>query len=347
MKLILQILAILIGIASFLPLIRANAWWIRDFDFPRMQFLVAGTVTAILLLLIGVNSLFPDAAILLFLAIGLCLQAFRMFPYSMIARRQVLTATRETGLTVIISNVLMTNRRADLLLQRIEAENPDIVVAVETDEWWTRQLRAISEKYPFSVEVPQEDTYGIVLRSRFPLVKPSVEYLVKKSIPSIHTGVRLEDGTLVHLHAVHPKPPVPDEDTSTENRDAELLIVGRRVAKNNRPTIVLGDLNDVAWSRTTRLFQKISGLLDPRIGRGRFSTFHARHWWLRWPLDHVFLSTHFRLRRLAVLPSIGSDHFPILASLSYEPERKDQQHAPEKDQDDSREATQKITEALD
>jgi len=59
------------------------------------------------------------------------------------------------------------------------------------------------------------------------------------------------------------------------------------------------------------LFLKISEMVDPRRGRGLFNTFNAKILFLRWPLDHFFLSHHFGLVQLRTEKSIGSDHFPI------------------------------------
>ena len=143
---------------------------------------------------------------------------------------------------------------------------------------------------------------------------------------------------------MHPKPPVPTEDDDSRKRDAEIVLVGREVKKSTYPVIVAGDFNDVAWSRTTLLFQEVSGLLDPRIGRGFYNTFHAKYKLLRWPLDHVFHSNHFKLVKLERLPHINSDHFPMGAILSFEPENEYEQKEPSPDEDTAEEATETVKE---
>jgi endonuclease/exonuclease/phosphatase (EEP) superfamily protein YafD len=139
--------------------------------------------------------------------------------------------------------------------------------------------------------------------------------------------VVLPSGKAIQIHCIHPEPPSPSQSETSLSRDAELLIVGNNVKDNIHPTLVFGDLNDVAWSRTTRLFQKISGLLDPRKGRGFFNTFNAKYPVFRWPLDHIFLSEDFLLREIKRLPSISSDHFPMYIKLKLRPknEQEDQQ----------------------
>lgn len=44
MKIVLVVLALLLVIATALPLLRFDQWWIRVFDFPRAQFTIAGIV---------------------------------------------------------------------------------------------------------------------------------------------------------------------------------------------------------------------------------------------------------------------------------------------------------------
>lgn len=180
------------------------------------------------------------------------------------------------------------------------------------------------------------------LYSRFELLDARVLFLVEEGVPSIHAEVVLASGHRVKLHCLHPAPPSPTENPTSAERDGELLPVAKTLDHAAHSVVVMGDLNDVAWSLSTRLFQKMSGLLDPRIGRGLFSTFHAGFLLFRWPLDHVFCSSDFTVVSLARMPRIGSDHFPIHVVLQHTPRAKRLHPEPEASQSDAEFAQQKI-----
>ena len=173
---------------------------------------------------------------------------------------------------------------------------------------------ALSDTHPHVVAHPLDNAYGLVLFSRFPLKDTSVQDLVMEGVPSIVTTATLPDGREFRLYVVHPEPPVPYEDSL--GRDAELLKVADLVDKDAMPAIVFGDLNDVAWSNTTRMFQRLSRLLDPRVGRGFYNTFDARFFFMRWPLDHLFHDRRFQLIAMKRLDAAGSDHFPMYFMLA-------------------------------
>ena len=348
MKLLIVGIGALMILATAIPLVRKDDWWVRIFDFPRLQIaiLTAAVIVAYVLFLnpFGITEYAFIAALLL----CLLYQAFMIFPYTPLARKQVqqsVHAKKESTLSLLFSNVLMDNRNAARLKQIIREFDPDIVVTAETDSWWQEQLKELERTYSYTVQQPLDNCYGMLLHSRLELVNPEIKFLVQDDIPSIHTRVRLPAGTEVELRCLHPRPPVPQEHPRSTERDAELLIVGKEVKGKDDPVVVLGDLNDVAWSRTTHLFQKISGLLDPRIGRGFYHTFNAKYPFIRFPLDHFFHSKHFRLVELRRLPYIGSDHFPVSIRISYEPEARHQHEEPEADQSDHKEANEKIDEA--
>jgi endonuclease/exonuclease/phosphatase (EEP) superfamily protein YafD len=184
----------------------------------------------------------------------------------------------------------------------------------------------------------------MVLLSRLELVNPEVRHQVQADVPSIHCGVRLKSGDVINLHCLHPRPPEPLDNQDSGPRDAELVLVGRAIGDDpaDPPTIVTGDLNDVAWSHTTRLFLRLSGLLDPRIGRGFFNSYDAKNPLFRFPLDHFFHSNDFRLIDLRRLDYVGSDHFPMYLALSYEPAREQEQPKPEEDADDREQADEMV-----
>ena len=347
----LDVLALVLGgvtlVATGLSLLRARAWWVRIWDFPRLQVALIG----ILALALGAadRSLldWPAAGLAAVLAVAVGWQIALIWRYTRLARREVQQARRtehDCRVSLMVSNVLQTNREADRLLAVARECDADLVLCVETDDWWEKKLDALTATHRHVVRRPLSNTYGMLLYSRLPLEEPTVDFLVEPDIPSIQTGVRLRDGTLVWLNCVHPRPPVPGESNESLERDAELLLVGKRVRDARTPVIVCGDLNDVAWSRTTRLFQKVSRLVDPRKGRGFYSTFHARWPGFRYPLDHVFHSDDFRLVGMGRLGNVGSDHFPVYVALSHEPEAAAEQDAPAESAEDLREAHETIVE---
>lgn len=348
MKIVLLGVGLLMVAATVLPLLRKGAWWIRVFDFPRIQitFVTAVALSAYVLFALewgawGVVFAASLAACLLY-------QFYMMFPYTPFASKQVQQSRKTAGdssFSLLFANVLMSNRNAARLRELIREADPDIILTVEADGWWTEQLRELEQTHPHVVQRPQDNTYGMLLYSRLELVGPEVRFIIQDDIPSIHTRVRLRSGQEVELHCLHPRPPFPTEDTSSEPRDAELLVVGKEIKGKDVPTVVLGDLNDVAWSHTNYLFQDISGLLDPRIGRGFYNTFHARYPFVRFPLDHFFHSNHFRLVDFRRLPYFGSDHFPVFIALSHEPDAAREQEELQADANEVEEAEEKIEQA--
>ncbi|MGB6037179.1 MAG: endonuclease/exonuclease/phosphatase family protein [Cryomorphaceae bacterium] len=246
----------------------------------------------------------------------------------------------ERKLSILTSNVLTTNRNVEALIDLVREYQPDILVTLESDQWWQDQLAVLEDEMPHTIHCPLDNLYGMHLYSRLPLHDGEISFLVEDDVPSIHVSVELRSGDRVRAHFVHPAPPSPTENTESAERDAELVIVARSVADSDQPIIVAGDLNDVAWSSTTRLFRKISGLLDPRIGRGMFNTFHAGYPLMRWPLDHLFHSHHFTLRSIERLPSIGSDHFPLFTSLSFTPGEKEEQEGLTANEEDQERASE-------
>ncbi|MGD8285747.1 MAG: endonuclease/exonuclease/phosphatase family protein [Desulfobacterales bacterium] len=283
----------------------------------------------------------------LIVVVLLCLvyHAWWILPYTRVFPVEVKSAIivdSQRTLRIMTANVLTPNRNAKALIELVHENEPDIIVTLESDKWWQSRLDTLESDYPYTSKCPLDNLYGMHVYSKLRLTDSHIEYLVEPDIPSMHTLVSLPSGHKIRTHFLHPAPPSPTENEKSSERDAELIIVAKSVAESDAPVIVTGDLNDVAWSETTRLFRKISGLLDPRLGRGMFNTFHADYWFVRWPLDHLFHSDHFTLSRISRLRGFGSDHFALFTELVLEVGRDVQQSNLKADEDDLDWAKEKV-----
>ncbi|MGD9260179.1 MAG: endonuclease/exonuclease/phosphatase family protein [Desulfobacterales bacterium] len=330
---------------TLLPIWRYEAWWVRSLDFPRLQLFVISMLLLLMETILLDLSHIATWSLIVVVLLCLVYHAWWILPYTRVFPVEVKSAIivdSQRTLRIMTANVLTPNRNAKALIELVHENEPDIIVTLESDKWWQSRLDTLESDYPYTSKCPLDNLYGMHVYSKLRLTDSHIEYLVEPDIPSMHTLVSLPSGHKIRTHFLHPAPPSPTENEKSSERDAELIIVAKSVAESDAPVIVTGDLNDVAWSETTRLFRKISGLLDPRLGRGMFNTFHADYWFVRWPLDHLFHSDHFTLSRISRLRGFGSDHFALFTELVLEVGRDVQQSNLKADEDDLDWAKEKV-----
>lgn len=341
---LLAAVVLLLIFLSFLPLWWTDRWWVRLWDFPRLQ--IAG-----LLLVLGAGLLFMKFrrgpafwSLVLAAAAALAWQASHFIPYFPPYPQQVADAKLcppDRQISLLNANVLLNNKQYDKLLQLVEQRQPDVLLLLEPGPEWEKAVTPLAADYSYQISEIIPNTYGMILMSRLPM-EGGIAHLLQPAVPSAHVRVRLGGGQEVLVHAVHPEPPYPGDDSG--ERDAELVKVGRMVRNDGRASIVMGDLNDVAWSRTSRLFRKVAGVGDPRVGRGFYPTFNANYPLLRWPLDHLFVSPHFELVQIDLLPDIGSDHLPIFFRLCLKDDAGERKVSPSASPETEAEASSELSE---
>ncbi len=347
MKIVNLVLGYTFILFSFIPFIRQDDWFFRIFEYPRFQKLLISLGLLLIFLFFFNEGSTPDYIFIIASSINIIYILWLVYPFTKLSKKQVQTIRKDSEgspLKALIFNVLQTNENYQDILQLIKEYKPDIICLVETDETWLRNVEPeLINAYPYTILSPLDNTYGMIFFSRLELEDEEVCFIIKDDIPSISTKVILNNGEKVQLYCVHPEPPVPNENPKSTARDKELLIIGKKAKKQQLPVIVMGDLNDVAWSYTTELFCKISELLDPRKGRGFFNTFNAKSRFLRFPLDHIFCSPEFMVSKIKRLPYAGSDHFPMFIELVLIPEKQSENDLETADQDDMALANEKIT----
>ncbi len=314
---ILYILIIFFIISPFFPATGNPHWFFRTADFVRLQSLVIQLVLLLLLIYFEENFTIFSWILLGALVVTMAYQLFKVFPYSSLFPRRRSHAESDGQVSILAGNVLQTNSCFPDFLNEVKRFNPDLVLTMESNKDWENCLSEIEEDYPHTVKVPLENFYGMHVYSKKELANVEVEYQIEDDKPSIFFDFPISGDQSIFFCCLHPAPPSPTENETSKERDAELMLTGKKIRNEDKPTVVCGDMNDVVWSRTTRLFKKMTGMIDPRVGRGFFSTFHAGYFFLRFPLDHLFHTRDLYVGKMVRSKNFGSDHFAMYYEIHH------------------------------
>jgi endonuclease/exonuclease/phosphatase family metal-dependent hydrolase len=241
---------------------------------------------------------------------------------------------REPGvLRLMTYNIKYATRGMDGIAEVLRAANPDIVALQEVDSGSRRaggadQATVLAERtgLPYHVHFRTRDVdggaYGIALLSRFPL-----ETLEQYALPVppggeprtvAHALMRVE-GREVSVYLTHlTHPPF-----RNRTRLRQSVFISELLARDPRPRILMGDLNDGPDSRPVRLLRRHLRDTFAASGSGPSGTFQ-----LPVPLlaptvrlDYVLACDAFTPLRSRVLRVNASDHFPVVADVRLEEAR--------------------------
>ena len=312
----LVVLGLACIITVLLAITSSDQWWMRAFDYPRLQITILSIVVCLLsFIFLDWRKRWLQTYLFLLLA-AVIWQGYILHPYFLpiqptVPDREATNPQRTFSL--LVSNVLMENREVQSYLDLVQKSKPDVVLVIEPDAWWTEQLAPLRMQYQYFVEQPQDNHYGMNLYSTFPLSEQEIYHLEATGTPAIYAVLTLPAGDELEFYGVHPRPPLPENSVSAA--DKELIKIAQLASTAERPVVVAGDFNDVPWSFTLGKFQEISRLRDIRAGRGFYNTFDAKNPILRLPIDHVFISPRLGLVELANPIAYSSDHMALFVTL--------------------------------
>lgn len=312
MVIALTILSSLLILLNVLPFIQNQHWVFRVAEFLKLQlfFLQLIVFTAALFYMGDATWLWGLQAVQLALIVY---HAYILMRYTKFWRSQKFEETDGASdrIKIISCNIYQFNTEYQRFIDLIRKEQPDIFITMESNSDWEHAMRVLEEEYPHQQKVTLENTYGMHFYTKLKVRNIQTHYFVADDLPSIEAELETRDGHRFVFFGVHPPPPSPTEEENSKERDGDLLCVAKKVCDYKLPVLVTGDFNNVAWAKSSILFKKTSRLIDARIGRGVLSTFHAKYWFFRVPLDLLFHSPDIFIDKLFIYPSIGSDHFPI------------------------------------
>ena len=304
----LTALTMMLAAVNVASLFESAHWILELFAHFRLQYLGVAACLLLLTLLTG-----PRRTVVINLAL-VAVNGWFVGNYWLTVSVEPASGA-EGGLTVIHANLQSRSQRVDLLLQRARDEDADVLLIQELNAAGAQTLNA-AEDYPFRYLYPDEGNFGIGIASRVKLnVQPERD--PSDTLTFLSAKVPWGEAPL-NLFYLHPPPPMSGAMTDTRNNLMNAIALRVRQTPN---ALVVGDINNTPWTQSFARFAADSSLAPLRAMPALAGTWPALPApYDRWPImlqiDHVFVQRATDVVAFRSLPSIESDHLPLLFRLA-------------------------------
>ncbi len=225
-------------------------------------------------------------------------------------------------ITLLTFNVWEANPDLDGVVAYLNDVDPDVIVLQEVEKNMHSILAALPS-HPhtrFSADV--------LIASRYPFVpghELSEDMLL--SVRIVRVVIQVPDGRGgtfdVSIYGLHPQNARSFADWSGRNEAFDELVSAIAAEKPQRPVIVAGDLNLSSWSHRFSSLLADTGMDGGQAGNlfaaTRFFPRMGLPVWLGAPIDHILVGRNLRIEGRIIGPAIGSDHLPLVATISRGP----------------------------
>lgn len=294
----IDVLAVFIGICSFVSIFDTSFYLADLLNSFRFQYVL------ILFFYLG-WSLYKKSIVKVVLAsIFIVLNLSYLYPTWKAIK------VSHPDLKIYFSNVLSSNRNHTLIINDILSKKSDIVVLQEVNSAWTESLNVLLKSYPFKIEIPREDNFGLAVYSKIEILKHRI-FVSNAEVESILFNIKLKERELAIL-ATHPLPPIGLDYWKSRNEQYSEIKEYFDGIKSSK--ILIGDLNTVPWSSYISNIESENNLKS------------INSFWDTWNTDFpiglrirmlITMVSKNMTGEMIVLDEVGSDHLPVLIKIKF------------------------------
>jgi len=221
------------------------------------------------------------------------------------------TKSAGTRLKLLHFNLRFDNPFKDEILAMFRRNDPDILALVEVSRQWMPKLETLKTNWPYVFHCPEWNVIGgSMVFSKYPLNHENDQCHSYAALGL--TSVQLDETHAYEIGVVHMRWPWPASGPE------QLIALEPRLRSVGKDAIIIGDFNAATWSYAVQHFADLAGM-HVATGFGGTWMYRLLPPWLApmlgLPIDNVMAKGSVRIVEAKTLPSIGSDHLPLVVDV--------------------------------